>query len=90
MINFDSRGYITPNEIIDVTLNEFESIYCYNEHRKLIFENYIDFSVELHKLGLSNFYQWIDGSFITTKRYPKDIDFVTFVDYEFFIIILQK
>jgi hypothetical protein len=76
MINFDSRGYITPNEIIEVTMSEIENTFSYNEHRKLIFENYLDFSEKLHELGLTNFYQWIDGSFVTTKKYPKDIDFV--------------
>jgi hypothetical protein len=84
MINFDSRGYITPNEIVETTIHEFENTFCYNEHRKLIFKNYLNFSVKLQEIGLSNFYQWVDGSFVTTKRYPKDIDFVTFVDYDFF------
>ena len=84
MINFDSRGYITPKEIISVTLQEFEETFCYNVRRKLIFENYTIFIEKLKSLGLTRFYQYIDGSFVTNKSYPKDIDFVTFVDYEFF------
>jgi hypothetical protein len=84
MIKFDTRGYITPNEIITISLAELEQTFCYNEHRKHIFNNYLHFLYQLNELGLSHFYQWIDGSFVTTKSYPKDIDFVTFVDYVFF------
>ena len=84
MINFDSRGYIIPNGIITVTLSEFEETFCYNNRRRLIFENYNFFIEKLKDLGLTHFYQYIDGSFITNKRYPKDIDFVTFIDFEFF------
>lgn len=32
----------------------------------------------------SNFIQWIDGSFATSKEYPNDIDFVTFINHEVF------
>lgn len=84
MINFDSRGCITPNQIISLSLQEFEKTFCHNAHRKVIFENYITFIEKLHTLGLTHFYQYIDGSFVTTKNYPKDIDFVTFIHFEFF------
>ena len=84
MINFDSRGYITPNEIISVSLQEFEETFCYNNRRRLIFENYKEFIEKLKGLGLNHFYQYVDGSFVTTKNYPKDIDFVTFIDSDFF------
>ncbi|TAF94263.1 MAG: hypothetical protein EAZ46_10770 [Runella sp.] len=30
------------------------------------------------------FYQWIDGSFVTQKLNPKDVDFVTFIDAQIF------
>ena len=33
-------------------------------------------------LGKIDFYQWIDGSYITRKADPKDIDRVSFVDFE--------
>ncbi len=73
-----------PNGIITITLSEFEETFCYNARRKRIFENYTIFIEKLNGLGLTHFYQYIDGSFVTTKHYPKDIDFVTFVDFEFF------
>jgi hypothetical protein len=33
---------------------------------------------------IHRFYQWIDGSFITNKRDPRDIDFITFLDFEIY------
>ncbi len=37
---------------------------------------------DLAKLTTKNFYQWIDGSFISTKINPKDIDIVTILNFE--------
>ena len=54
MINFDSRGYITPNEVISVSLQEFEETFCYNNRRRLIFENYKEFIEKLKGLGLKD------------------------------------
>jgi hypothetical protein len=33
-------------------------------------------------LGKIDFYQWIDGSYVTRKTAPKDIDIISFVDFE--------
>ncbi len=46
------------------------------------FDKYIKYSNDLKKLvGGKNLKQWINGSFVTRKINPKDIDLVTFVDY---------
>lgn len=39
-------------------------------------------------IGVS-FYQWIDGSFVSTKNNPNDIDIVTFLDYRIYEIQSQ-
>ncbi len=33
----------------------------------------------------SGFYQWIDGSFVTDKMNPNDIDIVTFIEADLFV-----
>ena len=38
----------------------------------------------MKSIGISKFYQFIDGSFITNKSFPKDIDVVSFVNADFF------
>jgi hypothetical protein len=74
MINFDSKGDIMPKEIITVTLSEFEETFCHNNRRRLIFEKYNSFIEKLKSLGFIHFYQYIDGSFVTTKHYPNRIN----------------
>lgn len=52
------------------------------ESRKEIFEKYILYSEDLKKLlGGMPLKQWVNGSFVTKERNPKDIDLVTFVDH---------
>ena len=33
-------------------------------------------------MNLQRFYQWIDGSFVSNKQNPKDIDFITILDHQ--------
>ncbi len=45
------------------------------------FEAYIKYSSALKQLcGNENLIQWINGSFVTKEKRPKDIDLVTFID----------
>ncbi|MDZ4681440.1 MAG: hypothetical protein SH848_20655 [Saprospiraceae bacterium] len=50
--------------------------------RKDLFDNYQNYLADLNEILSYRFFQWIDGSFITTKRNPKDIDLVSFVDHQ--------
>ena len=82
MIQFDKQGYITPAEIIEIDFDIFEKTFTFNEHRQLIFQEYLIFLNELKALNIGSFYQWINGSFTTLKSNPNDIDVVTFVHFE--------
>jgi len=84
MLYFDARGNLKPykpilssvDEMIKYFVNDIES-----ETRKTNFENYIRYSADLRKhTGGVSLKQWIDGSFVTLKANPKDIDIVTFLD----------
>lgn len=53
------------------------------EPRREILSGLLDFRAELHRAGLTQGFQWIDGSFVedvesVRNRPPKDIDVVTF------------
>jgi hypothetical protein len=52
-----------------------------SESRKLIFENYLQFISHFQNQISKSFYQFIDGSFISNKRNPNDIDIVTFLNH---------
>ena len=55
-----------------------------NSVRKVIFESYLNFIIDLQQILDSPFEQWIDGSFTTKKQLPFDIDVVNFVEYQTF------
>ena len=56
----------------------------HTQSRRLLLAGLLDFRAELHKAGLSQGFQWIDGSFLENieqspeGRPPDDIDVVTF------------
>ena len=88
MITFDEKGHIHPYEVIEMSLYDFERIFVKNmeerEHRKRLFSNYLRFIEDFKAAFGITFFQWVDGSFTTTKTTPGDIDIVTFVDYDLF------
>lgn len=85
---FDERGNLQPYEKIKLTLDEFEAFFIdkfpNNNQRKQIFNNYLEFVNDFSTQVSSHFIQWINGSFVTTKEYPNDIDFVTIISHEIF------
>lgn len=49
-----------------------------------IFENYCRFLDDFQAQVTPNFIQWVNGSFVTNKENPADIDFVTILDFKTF------
>jgi hypothetical protein len=82
MLQFDDFGLLNPNEIIISNLEEFRNTFVFNQQRTALFDTYLDFLEDVKKLDLGSFFQWIDGSFVTRKPFPKDIDLVTFIDFK--------
>lgn len=87
-MNFDQYGHLTPYELIETDLLTFEKTFVTDFEpfrsttRRPIFEAYLQYVAELRQIVGGGFYQWIDGSFVTQKLNPKDVDFVTFIDLE--------
>ena len=81
MIEFNTRGYISPANVVETDFETFEQVFVFNEHRKSIFDEYKRFLELLKKLDIGTFFQWINGSFTTQKPQPNDIDVVTFVNF---------
>jgi hypothetical protein len=88
MIQFDSNGNLHPPQIIEIDFEMFKNTFVDavegSRTRNLIFEQYLDYTNALKGLLNVPFYQWIDGSFVTKKKNPNDIDFVTFIDHKTF------
>jgi hypothetical protein len=90
-LTFDDNGNLMPYEKIEIDLatlqHYFVDAFPNSIKRKTLFDNYLRYVEHFSKEITPNFTQWINGSFVTQKEEPNDIDFVTFIDddiYHFF------
>ncbi|ACT96896.1 DUF6932 family protein [Dyadobacter fermentans] len=83
-MQFDISGNLKPYDVIQTDWftfkAEFVDAFPHSETRRLIFENFSVYMETLIAIIGTGFHQWIDGSFVTRKLNPGDIDFVTFID----------
>ena len=84
MLTFDQQGYLKPYEPIETDLETFEKTFAISSVRKAIFEQYLAYLSDLQEIIPNEFYQWIDGSFVTKKPLPFDLDVVTFVENDIY------
>jgi hypothetical protein len=86
MIVFDKKGNLSPYEPIQATVAELEKYFVESFEsatRRDNFEKYIRYSSDLKKLlGDQPLRQWVNGSFVTKKNNPKDVDLITFIDHK--------
>ena len=86
-LNF-KNGHLTPNQIIEISEEEFELNFVSslpNEgHRTELFKYYKAFIEAFAKAITPNFDVWIGGSFTSNKEFPRDIDLVIFADHKIF------
>lgn len=71
ILKFQADGNL-PKGIHIMTLNEFEMLFGYNEHRKKLIRGLKIGINELKDCGCKKIY--VDGSFVTTKEIPGDFD----------------
>jgi hypothetical protein len=87
-LRFTENGYLTPIDGIETDLATFKQAFVDNfplsEKRQLLFHNYLEYLRLFSKKITPHFEQWVNGSFVTKKENPNDIDFVTFIDAAIF------
>jgi hypothetical protein len=83
-MDFDEFGNLFPYKIIETDLDTFEryfvSSFEKSDTRKKLFQNYLSYITKFKIQISSDFHQWIDGSFVSNKLNPNDIDMVTFLN----------
>ena len=83
-LEFDLRGNLKPYEVFEITIEEFKKNFVNrfknSDTRKQLYVNYLKYINNLKSIINDKFYQYIDGSFITRKINPQDIDIVTFIN----------
>ncbi len=86
MLNFDQNGYLYPYTVIALEFDSLVENFVFNEHRGRIFEEFKSLLSQMSKLGLKNAYLWVDGSFVSKRQKPVDMDVVVFVESTFYEI----
>lgn len=88
MLTFDQYGHLTPYEVIPTNVETTKAVFVEafggSTTRIELWASYTAFVEELRTLFGHGFYQWLDGSFTTSKLNPNDIDIVTFVDWKIY------
>ncbi len=85
MLKFDSNGLLTPYRPIPCQVKDLKTHFVDSfdsETRPKNFDKYIRYSNEIKALlrGIE-VKQWVNGSFVTKKINPKDIDVISFVSH---------
>jgi len=86
LLEFNSKGLLVPSINLSTSVLEMKSVFVDaidSKNRPIIFEKYIQYSIALKGLldGV-NYFQWINGSFVTLEKNPRDIDLVSFIDFK--------
>lgn len=83
MLTFTEHGLITPAEGIPTTPDGIYEIFVrpfpQSETRERIFNEWRKYNRMLRQEIGVDFTQWVDGSFVTQKRNPRDVDIVSFI-----------
>ncbi|MEN9612871.1 MAG: hypothetical protein RLZZ628_3685 [Bacteroidota bacterium] len=81
-MEFDLIGHLVPYTVIETDFERFEKILVYDfpnhSSRYEILSGYKLYLEKLKQIIGNSFFQWVDGSFVTDKLNPNDIDIVTF------------
>ena len=83
-LKFDEKGYLTPYGVVETDKEVFIETFVFNQHRQKLCDCLFDFFEKLVALDLGVIFCWIDGSFVTRKDFPKDIDLAVFLDFNVF------
>lgn len=83
-LQFDTNGFLTPYGPVSSTLETVQRVFvegfATSTTRSQHFERYQACNARLLAILPNGFTQWIDGSFVSRKTNPGDIDVLTFVD----------
>jgi hypothetical protein len=83
MFAFDDWGYLLPHDIVEADKQSVEFHFATNPVRASIWKHFLDFQklLEVHTLFINGI--WLDGSFVSQKEKPNDLDLVVFVEAKY-------
>lgn len=88
LLTFDHNGHLTPHQPIPSNLEELEACFVQpfmqSNTRNRLFVNFLRYLERFKRRVSRHFTVWMDGSFVTQKETPNDLDFVIFLDYRIY------
>jgi len=88
-MQFDAYGNPTPYDLIPTDLDTVRAVLVdalpHSRTRAQLFAAFLRYLERLRALVGDGFTIWLDGSFVTQKTDPGDVDFVTLLDAERYI-----
>ena len=85
MIEFDKHGFLTPYEPIQSDFETLEKYFLFNQQRTNLYLELLTLLKDFKEKEISILKIWINGSFISKKTLPNDIDIVFFVDFSVYL-----
>lgn len=79
-LKWDLRGYLTPYERISLSMQSAQRTLATNEERLHLWNSFRDLLLEIERLKVPLVSIWLDGSYVSRKNHPNDIDMVIFVE----------
>lgn len=83
MLDFDQNGFLKPYGPIPADLDQLELVFVEefttSTTRRGHFERFREYNTRLRAYLPDEFLQWVDGSFVSRKTNPNDLDVLTFV-----------
>jgi hypothetical protein len=83
---FDIRGNLLPPQAIDCSLQDFETAFVQSfeesDTRLALFSSFMHYIRDFQTKVTPDFCIWIDGSFVSNKLNPNDLDMVVLIPYE--------
>jgi hypothetical protein len=79
-ISFDNRGFLQSDKPIEIKLSEIEQYFVedfpFETSRRYLWAEMTRFLEDFSNIITQDYDCWIDGSFVTKKWSPQDIDIV--------------
>ena len=86
-LRFDWEGHLTPYEAVETNWESFVKMFGWNEHRQNLLELLQLLCTELTTLFPEEYTIWVDGSFVTRKDRPNDLDVVFILPAEKYEVV---
>ncbi len=86
-LDFDLEGYLTPYEAVETNWQSFVETFGWNKHRLSLLDLFQLLCTELTTLFPEEYIIWVDGSFVTRKQRPNDLDVVFILPAERYDVV---